>query len=158
MLEEPTFEKEFRADAYRDGDWKDLLLFILWYRGTISLFSALRDDVPKLDDLLKKSLYGVLKATERDASPLVALWKEEIRQLRRLSSKIWPIVKMLRLSVTEAEIAADRGTVQYPQRHIVKRWTVLLGRPSFCIRKSNSEKYWFFYHYYLSPLVEEIGF
>ena len=53
------------------------LLFFLWYGEKLSLFPALRDDIPKLDD----RLHGVLlelKATERDAAPLVALWKEEI--------------------------------------------------------------------------------
>lgn len=42
------------------------------------MFPALRDDVPKMDDRLRESLCGTLKATGEDADPLVAFWKEEI--------------------------------------------------------------------------------
>ena len=42
------------------------------------MFPALRDEVRKLDDRLRESLCGTLKATEEAAAPLVVLWKEEI--------------------------------------------------------------------------------
>lgn len=42
------------------------------------MFPALRDEVRKLDDRLRESLCGTLKATGREAALLVALWKEEM--------------------------------------------------------------------------------
>ena len=45
------------------------LLFFLWYGEKLSLFPALRDDIPKLDDRLHDVLLE-LKGTEEDAVSL----------------------------------------------------------------------------------------
>ncbi len=54
------------------------------------MFPALRDDVPKMDDQLRESLCGTLKATEEAAASLIALWKEEIQPI------VWPIISRSR--------------------------------------------------------------